>query len=278
MTTPQGWEDRNRQQFDALAGGYDRLGFLARVAAFVADRVGARPGQVALDVMTGTGGVALALTGQVRAGQVRAGQGGAGGSVVGLDLSAGMVEVARRRVPGAQFVVGDAAHLPFPDGSFDVVVCASGLFFVPDMGAALREWRRVVRPGGSVVFSSFGRRLLGDLPGLWRARLESHGVTPGFPPLGRIPTPEAARDLLLGAGLRDVQVDRTDLPYTLACVGDRWDEIAAGLEGQPLAGFAPSVRAQIAAQHCGLDLAPLFLRGPLTVPLPVIVARGVRPE
>ncbi|MCD0169692.1 methyltransferase, partial [Deinococcus sp. 23YEL01] len=34
MTTPQGWEDRNRQQFDALAGGYDRLGFLARVAAF----------------------------------------------------------------------------------------------------------------------------------------------------------------------------------------------------------------------------------------------------
>ena len=91
MATPQGWEDRNRQQFDALAGGYDRLGFLARVAAFVADRVGARPGQAALDVMTGTGGVALALTGQVGAGQMGAGQGGAGGSVVGLDLSAGII-------------------------------------------------------------------------------------------------------------------------------------------------------------------------------------------
>ncbi|GGS27030.1 class I SAM-dependent methyltransferase [Deinococcus knuensis] len=264
MTTAGEWEDRNRRQFDRLAGGYDRLGFLTQAARFVAAQVVVPPGGAALDVMTGTGSVALALLGR-------------SGSVVGLDLSAGMVEVARRRVPGAQFVVGDAAHLPFPDGSFDVVVCASGLFFVPDMGAALREWRRVVRPSGQVVFSSFGRGLLGDLPGLWRARLEAHGVRPGAAPLGRIPTPDAARDLLLGAGLDDVQVDRTDLPYTLACVGDRWDEIAAGLEGQPLAGFTPDLRAQVQAEHRA-DLAPLFAGGPVTVPLPVIVARGTRPE
>lgn len=275
MTVQESWEDRNRRQFDALAGGYDRLGFLARVAAFVADRVGARPGQAALDVMTGTGGVALALTGQVRAGQMGTGPGG--GYVVGLDLSAGMVEAARRRVPGARFVVGDAARLPFPDGSFDVVVCASGLFFVPDMDAALREWRRVVRPGGSVVFSSFGRGLLGELPGLWRARLEAHGVTPGSAPLGRIPTPDAARDLLLRAGLRDVQADRTDLPYTLADVTGRWNEIASGLEGLPLAGFTPDLRTQVEAEHRA-DLAPLFAGGPVTVPLPVIVARATRPE
>ncbi|GAA0510398.1 class I SAM-dependent methyltransferase [Deinococcus depolymerans] len=264
MTTPEGWEDRNRQQFDALAGGYDRLGFLTQVARFVAGQVPVPPGGAALDVMTGTGSVALALLGRA-------------GSVTGLDLSEGMLRVARARVPGAAFVVGDAAHLPFPDGSFDVVVCASGLFFVPDMGAALREWRRVVRPGGQVLFSSFGRGLLGALPGLWRARLESHGVTPGFPPLGRIPTPDAARDLLRGAGLRDVQVDSTELPYTLAGVDHRWNEIVAGLEGLPLAGFTPHLRAQVETEHRA-ELAPLFSGGPVTVPLPVIVARGTRPE
>ncbi|THF84844.1 methyltransferase domain-containing protein [Deinococcus sp. KSM4-11] len=268
MTTSEGWEERNQRQFDNLAASYDRMGFLTLTAQFVADQLDVRVGQEVLDVMTGTGSVALALAAKTEP----------GGRVVGADLSDGMLSVARSRAGGLQnvsFVQADATALPFGDASFDVVVCASGLFFVPDMVAALREWRRVVRPGGTVVVSSYGQGLMGDLPGRWRARLGAHGVTPGFPPLGRIPNQDAACDLFVAAGLAEVTVEQTDVPYVLPDVDTRWTDIVAGLEGGPLAGFTPEVRSQIEAEHRA-DLAPLFADGRVTVPLPVIVARGVR--
>ncbi|WP_412028127.1 methyltransferase domain-containing protein [Deinococcus yunweiensis] len=268
MTTPDSWEERNRRQFDALAAAYDRMGFLTQVAQVVAAQVPVAPGQAVLDVMTGTGHVALALAPHVQP----------GGRVVGTDLSGGMLAVARARAAGLEhvsFVQADATALPLTDEVFDVVACASGVFFVPDMVAAVREWRRVVRPGGVVVLSSFGVGLLGDLPGRWRERLGTHGVTPGFPPTGRLPTQEAARDLLISVGLEDVEVTLTDVSYVLADVNQRWADIVAGLEGQPLAGLTPDARAQVEADHRA-DLAALFASGPVTVPLPVIVARGMR--
>lgn len=270
MTIPEGWEDRNRLQFDGLAASYDRLGFLAQVAQVVAAQVPVTPGQAVLDVMSGTGHVALALAARALP----------GGRVVGTDLSAGMLAVAHAKAAALElehvtFLPADAAALPFPEAAFDTVACASGIFFVPDMVAALREWRRVVRPGGVVVISSFGAGLLGELPGRWRERLGTHGVTPGVPPTGRLPTPGAARDLLISAGLEDVAVTLTDVPYVLSDVDQRWADIVAGLEGQPLANLTPDARAQLEVEHRA-DLAPLFASGPLTVPLPVIVARGVR--
>lgn len=268
METVGDRERQNQRQFDGLAASYDRMGFLALTAQFVAGAVKVQPGDTVLDVMTGTGHVALALAGAV----------GPAGRVVGADLSAGMLEVARAKAAGLEqlsFVQGDACSLPFADASFGAVVCASGLFFVPDMVAALREWRRLVRPGGEVVFSSFGAGLMGDLPGLWRGRLGEYGVTPGSPPLGRIPTLEAAQELLRSGGFTEVSATLTPLPYTLSSPDARWNDIEAGLEGQPLAGFTPSEQAQIRAEHLA-DIAPLFAAGPHTVPVPVLVARGRR--
>lgn len=263
-------ERQNQRQFDGLAASYDRMGFLSLTAQLLAGTVRVEPGETVLDVMTGTGHVALALADAV----------GRSGRVVGADLSAGMLEVARGKAAGLEhlsFLQGDACSLPLPDSSFDAVLCASGLFFVPDMGAALREWRRLVRPGGQVVFSSFGPGLMGELPGLWRERLGRHGVTPGFPPLGRIPTLDAAQELLLEAGFVDVTATLTPVPYTLASPQARWADIEAGLEGQALAGFTPEQRGDLWAEHL-TELAPLFASGPLTVPIPVLVARGSRPH
>lgn len=250
----------NERLFDAVADRYDGVGFLAQAARFVAEVAGVQPGEAVLDVMTGTGAVAAAVAGRA-------------GRVVGVDVSAGMLAQARARVPGAEFMRGDAAALPFPDDAFDVVVCAAGVFFLPDMPGGVREWARVVRPGGRVVVSSFGTGLLGPLPGLWRARLAGTGLKPGAPPLGRLPTPEALADVLRAAGLTDVRATLHPLTYTLTDVGARWADIRAGLEGVPLASLPPrEVTALEAAHHA--DLAPLFERGPLTVPLPVIVASG----
>lgn len=265
------WKERNQRQFDQLAESYDRLGFLTQTAQFLAEQVEVSPGQAVLDVMTGTGTVALALVSKVLP----------QGRMVGLDLSEGMLAVARAKAAELgqedggplSFVQGDAAHLPFSDESFDVVVCASGLFFVPDMLAALREWRRVVRPGGQILFSSYGPGLMGDLPMLWRNCLGRYGVKPGFPPLGRIPSLEAAQELLQQSGLGEVQTQLIPVPYLLPSPAARWVDIESGLEGAPLKTFTPEMRLQIRDEHL-TELGELFGGESLTVPLPVVVASG----
>lgn len=105
-----------------------------------------RPGEVALDLCCGTGDVAFALAAR-------------GAVVTGIDFSPAMLAVARRRPgrPPVTFVQGDAMALPVADASVDVVTVAYGLRNVADVGRALAEWRRVLRPGGRLVVLEFGK-------------------------------------------------------------------------------------------------------------------------
>src|SRR4051794_40411543 len=66
-----------------------------------------------------------------------------------------MAERARAAAPLADVHVGDATSLDFEDGSFDVVVSAFAVFFMPDPTAALQEWRRVLAPGGRIAMSTW---------------------------------------------------------------------------------------------------------------------------
>ncbi len=79
----------------------------------------------------------------------------AGGTVTGIDLSPAMLTLARRRAADLGREVdlreGDAEHLPFPDGSFDTVVCALSLCSIPDPAAAIGEMARVLVPGGRLL-------------------------------------------------------------------------------------------------------------------------------
>lgn len=68
--------------------------------------------------------------------------------VVGLDISAESVRLARRRVPSGSFVEGDLTALPFADGQFERVISLSSLEFCADRAAAVHELRRVLKPGG----------------------------------------------------------------------------------------------------------------------------------
>lgn len=136
--------------FDEIAPVYDRLGSIlslgldGRWRRAVVTSSGVRPGDAVIDVAAGTGKLAAVLADRV----------GPFGRVVAVDLSPMMVERGSARTGDLvqlQFVLGDALALPSGDGLFDAATIAFGLGTLPDLGAGLRELRRVVRPGGRVV-------------------------------------------------------------------------------------------------------------------------------
>jgi SAM-dependent methyltransferase len=118
---------------------------LRTMAVSVVQRAELRHTDRILDAGTGTGiGAAAAMT--------------SGREVVGVDAAAGMLAIARREVPGARFVEADYSELPFPSGSFDVVISVHALHFAVDPVAVLAEWRRVTSAGGRLSLSVPGPR------------------------------------------------------------------------------------------------------------------------
>ncbi len=80
---------------------------------------------------------------------------GTGAKVSGIDLSPAMLDIARNRAAelgrDVELREGDAHELPFGDGSFDSVVCTYSLCNIPDVGRAVGEMERVLKPGGSLI-------------------------------------------------------------------------------------------------------------------------------
>ena len=77
------------------------------------------------------------------------------GRMIGVDLAPRMLEVARTHLPEAELIEADAATLPLPDDCVDLVTCVTGLQLFTDVPGAIREWARVLRPGGRVVTATF---------------------------------------------------------------------------------------------------------------------------
>jgi ubiquinone/menaquinone biosynthesis C-methylase UbiE len=174
--------------FDDLAPAYDR--FRTGYAPELYDALfeyGLATGARVLDVATGTGLVAAELVAR-------------GCTVAGLDASEPMLACARRRVPGAAFVSGQAERLPFADRAFDAVVCAQAFHWF-EREAALAESIRVVRPGG-VVAVWWKSLMRGDTVRLLREESEkATGVEP-LPELMATGFAEFERSPLLDQRLR----------------------------------------------------------------------------
>ncbi len=135
--------DGVRTMFDRIAPVYDAMnhamtaGLDRRWRRLTADAVVA-PGDKVLDACCGTGDLALAAR-------------ATGGVVTGLDFSEAMLERARRKSAEIEWLEGDLLHLPFSDRSFDTATVGFGVRNVEDLDRALRELRRVLRPGGRLA-------------------------------------------------------------------------------------------------------------------------------
>jgi demethylmenaquinone methyltransferase/2-methoxy-6-polyprenyl-1,4-benzoquinol methylase len=159
IATPDGKRRYVRKLFATIADRYDLITVVLsygqdrrwkrQLVGLVAPRVESEG--LALDLATGTGDIAFRLA-------------SAGWSVVGLDVTLRMIELARQKAPAqkgdrslARFLVGDMVALPFPARAFDVVTAGYGLRNVPDLRAAIDEMHRVLKNGGQVLSLDFNR-------------------------------------------------------------------------------------------------------------------------
>ncbi len=202
--------------FDERADTYARHEWHRRYAEQLVEQASLRTGQQVLDAGVGTGFAAVAIARAV----------GRGGRVVGVDVSRGMLDQARRTLDTAglhwvELFQRDAADLHDAlDGAFDVVICAAALLYMP-VDAALGEWRRLLTPGGIVAFSTMQR---GSPPAgaLFRECARAFGVALDDPSEA-LGSADACRGALERAGFADIRVVPGHVELSAADLSLAWD-------------------------------------------------------
>ena len=136
-----------------------------------------------------------------------------GALVSGLDAAAGMVQIARARIPAGDFRVGDMENLPYEDNLFDVVFAANALQYSADWVGTLREFGRVCRPGGRIVAGLFGPP---ESVAFSTVLTAVRNILPQPPPAAgpfELSQPGKLESLFTEAGLNVLQSGDVDCPY-----------------------------------------------------------------
>ena len=191
---------RVKAVYEAAADRYDDQAnsFWERFGRRTVERLELEPGARVFDACCGSGASALPAAEAV----------GPEGSVVGVDLSESLLALARekahqRGLANVDFRCGDLLDPPHGSATFDAVVCVFGVFFVPDMAAAVRAlWSRV-RPGGKLAVTTWGERVFepGDTLFWESVRAVRPDLYKSFNPWDRISRPTALRELLREGGV-----------------------------------------------------------------------------
>jgi len=157
------------EHFDARTA-YSRSKTHARLANRLVRLAAPQPDERVLDIATGTGFVAILAAQLV----------GERGTVVGVDISTGMLEQATEAivaegVSNIELIQADAETLDYSAGSFDLILCCNALPYMTDVPAALRLWHSLLRPGGQLAFNCWAEESYAT-GHLLRAIAARHGI------------------------------------------------------------------------------------------------------
>jgi ubiquinone/menaquinone biosynthesis C-methylase UbiE len=175
-------------------------------------------GERVLDVPCGTGHSAVPAAARV----------GPSGRVVALDVSERMAQLVRGKAAAhglgnLEVGVADMARLGPPDAPFDAVVCVLGIFFVPDMAAALRTLVSQVRPGGRIGVAVFGESFFEPLRTIFVEAVNHEAPdVEVIEPWSRVRTEVELRELFTDAGLRNVAIEERVDHLPLVSAEDWW--------------------------------------------------------
>ena len=209
LASPQTW--------DLVAGAYleETVPVFARFAAEALRLAGVRAGDRVLDVACGPGTLALIAAPAVA-------------RVDALDFSPAMIELLVAGAPANVFArVGDGQALPYEDASFDAAFSLFGLIFFPDRAAGLSELRRVLKPGGRAVISSWPASEQAPFVDIiFQAMREQTSA----PPVKQALAEPAEYDAELGAaGFRDVRIERVAAVITAPSLDALWASFARSM-------------------------------------------------
>lgn len=252
------------EAYFAYLGRWSAL-FVPAALAAANVRAGAR----VLDVATGPGEAARQASSVV----------GSRGRVIGTDISVAMLAAGRAGLPAGSchLVASDAQALPFLTRSFDAVICQLGLMFLPDPGAALAEFHRVLKSGAraaACVLSTAARAPM------WGALAEAlSAVLPSEADTLRVSfalaEPTRVASLFGSAGFGNVRVRRERRIAALASFAQYWALVEAGVGQLPHAytTLPESTREEIRAQVRRRLMAYQSL-GRLELPIEMIIGTG----
>lgn len=225
-----------------------------------------KQGDRILDIGCGTGIVtrhAAAITGE-------------SGSIVGLDMSPEMLEVARLislPCPNiVSWVEADAAAMPFAERAFDTVLCQFGFMFMSDKPAALREMRRVTKPGGSLGLSVF---VSNPYDQALKRALSKHALPDDADfAIWSCGDPEWLRSLVEKAGFQIVTLKKQSNPSRYKSVRQSlelmkdWSQTIAGLPADTLEQITRDIEAELS--HC-ITADGFFCPEPVNI----VIARAI---
>lgn len=219
-------------------GGYDKImgRFSVSLARQFLNFAGHPPGEKILDVGSGTGSLSFALAAR-----------GDHEEIVGIDVAEPFLAYARQRNkdPRISFRVADATALPFADARFDRAVSQLVLQFLPEPLEAVKEMKRVVRPGGTVaacVWDAYGGqphiRMLWDTASTL-GLLKQHGIIRSLSTEGEMVAAWRA------AGLTDIVPGEITMRFVFEDFEDYWSPYLSGEGpiGEMVMGLSPSNRA-----------------------------------